>query len=147
MLAASLAFTGGTVLLTAGPAAALPPGLTCTSGSGSFDISAPIPIATFDLVGCGTRDAVLTAVADITGGVQPASIAWSTGKAASVGTAQIANLNIGGDTTCPSTIGADLIITITGGVYSETQPTGTSHICADPTNLPVIALTASPVNL
>jgi hypothetical protein len=143
---ASLTFSSGAVLLTAGPAAAVP-GTTCASGSGSFSLAHPIPVEVISLVGCGNRNAVLTDVVDLTGGVSPVNIAWSSGNAMSVGTIQTISIDETG-AGCPAgDVTATVLITITGGVYGDPPTSGVTHFCANTSGLPVVTVTASPVNL
>jgi hypothetical protein len=141
-MVASLACTGGAMLLNASPAAASNAGggQNCTSFTGTADLSAAIPVATGTVSGCNSnRDGTLTAVIDITGGVVPLNIFWATGKATSVGTLQVTNIDFGG-TGCPAgDIAATLDIEVTGGPYEGTG--GTNTVCADISGFPTVVFT------
>jgi hypothetical protein len=139
----SLAGTGGGMLLSAGPAAASNAGggQTCQSFTGTADLSQTVPVVTGTLSGCNSnRDGTLMAVVDVSGGITPASIAWDTGKATSVGTIQVTNIDFSG-AGCPAgDIAATLDLEITGGPYEGTG--GPNNMaCADITNFPTVAFT------
>jgi hypothetical protein len=115
-------------------------GQTCTSFVGQTDISQAIPLATGTLSGCNSnRDGELTAVFDITGGVSPAQILWTTGKAMSVGTVQVINIDFTGGDCTPGDIAATLDVEITGGPYAGTG--GVNNVCADASGLPIVLFT------
>jgi hypothetical protein len=140
---ASLACTGGGMLLGVGTAAASNAGggQTCLNFSGTADLSQSVPVVTGILSGCNSnRDGTLSAVVDVSGGVTPASIAWDTGKATSVGTIQVTNIDFSG-AGCPAgDIAATLDLEITGGPYEGTG--GPSNMaCADISNFPIVAFT------
>jgi hypothetical protein len=115
-------------------------GQTCTSFSGTADLSQAIPVAVGTLSGCNSnRDGTLTAVIDITGGVVPLNIFWATGKATSVGTLQVIAIDFSG-AGCPAgDITATLDIEISGGPYEGTG--GVNTACADISGFPTVVFT------
>jgi hypothetical protein len=125
----------------AGPASALAGGgQTCTGFVGTADLSQPVPVATGTISGCNSnRDGTLTAVIDITGGVAPLSIFWETGKATSVGTVQVINIDFSGDGCPAGDIAATLDVEITGGPYEGTS--GINTVCADISLFPTVTFT------
>jgi len=146
LLVAALAITGGGLILPAGPAAA-DPGTTCASGSGVADLTRNPPILTFRLVGCGQRSGVMSWIVDVTGGEHPATIAWSSGKAMSTGTTRLTNIDFTGSGCPAGDIAADLVTTLTGGVYGNPPTSGVTHLCLDDSRLPALAASAAPVHL
>jgi hypothetical protein len=141
-MVASLALSGGAVLLNANPASASNAGggQNCTSFVGTADLSAAVPVATGTVSGCNSnRDGTLTAVIDITGGVVPLTIAWDTGKATSVGTVQVTNIDFSGDGCPAGDIAATLDLEITGGPYEGTG--GVNTVCADISLFPTVTFT------
>jgi hypothetical protein len=141
-MVASLACAGAAVLVSAGPAAASNAGggQNCTSFTGTADLSATTPVVTGTLSGCNSqRDGTLTAVVDVAGGVAPGSIAWATGKATSIITIQVTNIDFSG-AGCPAgDITATLDLEVTGGPYVGTG--GINTACADISGFPLVTFT------
>jgi hypothetical protein len=135
-----MAFGGAAMLASPASASNAGGGQTCTAFSGTADLSQQVPVVAGTLSGCNSnRDGTLTAVVDITGGVVPASIFWATGKATSVGTLQVINIDFSGAGCAPGDIAATLDIEITGGPYQGTG--GINTACADISGFPVVAFT------
>jgi hypothetical protein len=143
MLGATLGFAGGTLLATAGPASADAGGVnTCSSFSGSADLSSGVPVLTGTFTGCHQQGSgSLVGVLDITGAPAPASLFWATGHATSLLTVSAAIDFSGGP--CPAgDIAADVTIVVGGGPYmTPPSATGGGILCADISGFPVIALT------
>jgi hypothetical protein len=140
MLGSSFALAGGAVL--AGPASASNAGggQNCTSLTASGDISAFPPVVTGTISGCNSnRDGVLTAVVDVSGGVSPGTIAWDTGKATSLITLQVVNIDFAAPDCTPGDVEVTVVITVGGGPYVGTS--GTNVVCADISLFPVVTLT------
>jgi hypothetical protein len=136
---------GGAVLANASPASASNAGggQNCTTATASGDISAFPPVVTGTVSGCNSnRTGVLTAVVDISGGISPGSIAWSTGKAMSLLTLQVINIDFSGTGCAPGDVTVTTLITITSGPYEGTS--GVDTFCADISGFPVVTITLQP---
>jgi hypothetical protein len=134
---------GGAVLATAGPAsAAAGGGVSCTGITGSGDISAFPPVVTGTVTGCANRSGVLTAIVDISGGIAPGSIAWSTGNATSLITIQVINIDFSGGTCPAGDVAVTALVTVTAGPYAGTS--GVNTLCADISAFPVVTITLAP---
>jgi len=143
MLGASLILSGALVA-TAGPASAFAGGTnTCTSFSGSADLSAGVPMLTGTFSGCHQQGSgMLNGLLDITGAPAPGNIFWATGHATSVIEFSAVIDFSGGP--CPAgDIAADVTIVVGGGPYA-TPPsaTGSGILCADISGFPIIALSS-----
>jgi hypothetical protein len=142
MLGSTLGLAGGTLLATAGPAsAAAGGGQTCTSLSGTVDLSQAVPVLTGTLSGCnsvGHNPGQISAVVDITGAPAPISIFWASGNATSVGSITAAAFT--GDCTAVNPADIPIIATITVGGGPFVGTSGMSTICADITNFPMVAI-------
>jgi hypothetical protein len=136
-----MAFGGAAMFASPASASNAGGGQTCTSFTGTADLSQTIPVVSGLLSGCNSnRDGNLTAVVDISGGVAPAAIFWATGKATSVGTIQVTNIDFSG-AGCPAgDIAATLDLEITGGPYAGTG--GPNNMaCADISQFPTVSFT------
>jgi hypothetical protein len=143
MLASSLMLAGGALAATAAPASADAGGVnTCSSFSGSADISQAVPIINGTFSDCHQqRSGTFVAVLDITGAPAPGTIFWATGHAESVTTFSAVIDFSGGP--CPAgDVAADVTIDVTGGPYA-TPPSalGGGIFCADISGFPIINLT------
>jgi hypothetical protein len=135
---------GGAVLATAGPASAASGGTnTCTSLTGTGDISAFPPVVTGTVSGCHQQGSgVITAIVDISGGIAPGSIAWNTGKATTLFTIQVINVDFSG-TGCPAgDVTVTALVVATAGPYAGTS--GVNTFCADISAFPVVSLSLAP---
>jgi hypothetical protein len=143
MLASSALLAGGVLVATAGPTSASNAGggQTCTSLTGTVDLSAAVPVLTGTLSGCnsvGHNPGAISAVVDITGAPAPISILWASGNATTVGSITAAAFT--GDCTAvnPADIPVTATITVGGGPFVGTM--GTSVLCADITNFPMVTI-------
>jgi hypothetical protein len=145
MLGSSFALAGGAVLATAGPASASNAGggQNCNGLSGSGDISAFPPIVSGPVTDCNSnRGGTLTAIVDVSGGVSPGSIAWDTGKATSLITIQVINIDFAGTGCAPGDVEVDTLLAVTAGPYEGTG--GINHFCGDISGFPVVVLSLVP---
>jgi len=135
---------GGAVVATAVPASAAAGGVVnCTGLSGSGDISAFPPVVSGPVSGCSSHSGgVLTAIVDISGGVSPGSVAWSTGHATTLLTIQVINIDFSGGTCAAGDVAVDALIVATAGPYQGSS--AVNHLCADISGFPNVVLSLAP---
>jgi hypothetical protein len=152
MLGSALTLASGAIVATAGSASAFRSGgdPTCTTLTGSVNLSVAGAQLVGTLNGCQSSvgDGAITTGFNLNGAPGAGSIFWPKLDRDSGITLSVANTSQTGP--CPATAGGDFLMSITinvgGGPFVNTS--GTSSVCVDFTNNPVLAVSnVGPITL